>query len=187
MAALAHLVVEDPRPEHHVLGRFDTTVALRLADVGITTISSLVETINALGYCWYRSVPRLGEVGARHITTWLAHYGDVAGLQLTAGVHPPGPNPPCRRHGSPSPAPSPRSCRSSWTARTAHTVIWSRTIAAPTTTVRPSISGLPATRTRIRAALPHRSRAPAALGDLREAQGAVESLHRRCAATSTAS
>lgn len=86
LEALARLVVEDPRPEHHVLGWFDTAVALRLADVGLTTIGKLVETINAVGYRWYRRVPRLGEIGARRITAWLAHYGDVAGLQLAAGV-----------------------------------------------------------------------------------------------------
>ncbi|RQX90180.1 phage integrase family protein [Burkholderia stagnalis] len=84
--ALARLVVEDPRPTHHVLGWFDTAVALRLADVGLTTLGQLVETINAVGYRWYRRVPRLGELGARRITAWLAHYGDVAGLQLAAGV-----------------------------------------------------------------------------------------------------
>ncbi|WP_186095328.1 phage integrase family protein [Burkholderia gladioli] len=86
LEALARLVVEDPRPEHHVLGWFDTAVALRLADVGLTTIGKLVETINAVGYRWYRRVPRLGEIGARRITAWLAHYGDVAGLQLAAGT-----------------------------------------------------------------------------------------------------
>ncbi|WP_230947861.1 phage integrase family protein [Burkholderia territorii] len=37
--------------------------------------------LEALGYRWYRRVPSLGEVGARRITAWLAHYGDVAGLQ----------------------------------------------------------------------------------------------------------
>ncbi|WP_244115003.1 phage integrase family protein [Burkholderia cepacia] len=104
LEALARLVVEDPRREHHVLGWFDTAVALRLADVGLTTIGKLVETINALGYRWYRRVPRLGEVSARRITAWLGHYGDVAGLQLAAGV---------QTHPSactlPSLAPSPRS------------------------------------------------------------------------------
>nr|WP_310144613.1 phage integrase family protein [Burkholderia ambifaria] len=92
--ALARLVVEDPRPEHHVLGWFDTAVALRLADVGPTTIGKLVETINAVGYRWYRRVPRLGEIGARRITACLAHYGDVAGLQLAAGRT----GPPVRAH-----------------------------------------------------------------------------------------
>ncbi|WP_232469405.1 phage integrase family protein [Burkholderia ubonensis] len=82
LEALARLVVENPRPEHHVLGWFDTAVALRLADVDLTTIGKLVETINAVGYRWYRRVPRPGEVGARRIIAWLAHYGDVAGLQL---------------------------------------------------------------------------------------------------------
>ncbi|WP_323122454.1 phage integrase family protein [Burkholderia alba] len=81
MAAL-----EDPKPDHHELGWFDTAVALRLSDVGLTTIGKLVETINAVGYRWYRRVPRLGEVGARRITAWLAHYEDLAGLRLSAGV-----------------------------------------------------------------------------------------------------
>jgi site-specific recombinase XerD len=82
LEALARLVVEDPKPDHHVLGWFDTAVALRLSDVGITTIGKLVETINALGYRWYRNVPRLGEIGSRRISAWLEHYGDVDGLTI---------------------------------------------------------------------------------------------------------
>jgi len=87
---LARLVVEDPKPDHHVLGWFDTAVALRLSDVGITTIGKLVETINAAGYRWYRNVPRLGEAGARRIAAWLENYRDVDGLSITqaALVHP---------------------------------------------------------------------------------------------------
>jgi site-specific recombinase XerD len=92
LEALARLVVEDPTPEHHVLGWFDTAVALRLSDVGITTIGKLVEVINAVGYRWYRNVPRLGETGARRITAWLEHYGDVDRLRIVphALVHPAG-------------------------------------------------------------------------------------------------
>ncbi|MFM0007468.1 phage integrase family protein, partial [Paraburkholderia dipogonis] len=88
--ALARLVVEDPKAEHHVLGWFDTAVALRLSDVGITTIGRLVETINAVGYRWYRNVPRLGETGARRIAAWLEHYRDVDGLCIAheALMHP---------------------------------------------------------------------------------------------------
>ncbi|EIN00009.1 phage integrase family protein [Paraburkholderia hospita] len=88
--ALARLVVEDPKPGHHVLGWFDTSVALRLSDVGLTTIGKLVETINALGYRWYRNVPRLGETGARRIVAWLEHYRDVDGLRVApdAQMHP---------------------------------------------------------------------------------------------------
>jgi integrase len=90
LEALARLVVEDPQPEHHVLGWFDTAVALRLSDVGLTTIGKLVETINAVGYRWYRNVPRLGETGARRITAWLEHYRDIDGLRITvdAQLHP---------------------------------------------------------------------------------------------------
>ncbi|AOJ10118.1 phage integrase family protein [Burkholderia mayonis] len=84
--ALARLVVEDPKPDHHVLGWFDTAVALRLSDVGLTTIGKLVEAINAVGYRWYRHVPRLGEIGARRITAWLGHYRDVDGLRIARGA-----------------------------------------------------------------------------------------------------
>ncbi|MGF6649546.1 site-specific recombinase XerD [Paraburkholderia youngii] len=88
--ALARLVVEDPKPEHHVLGWFDAAVALRLSDVGLTTIGKVVDAINAVGYRWYRSVPRLGETGARRIAAWLEHYRDVPGLTLSneALTHP---------------------------------------------------------------------------------------------------
>ncbi|WP_264164209.1 phage integrase family protein [Burkholderia seminalis] len=61
-------------------------MALRLADVGLTTIGKLVETINAVGCSWHRRVPCLGDVGVRRIVAWLAHYGNVAGLQLAAGA-----------------------------------------------------------------------------------------------------
>ncbi|MFM0145022.1 phage integrase family protein [Paraburkholderia sp. RL18-085-BIA-A] len=90
LEALARLVVEDPKPDHHVLGWFDTTVALRLSDVGVTTIGKLVETIKAVGYRWYRHVPRLGEVGARRISAWLENYRDVDGLliEVAALTHP---------------------------------------------------------------------------------------------------
>ncbi len=88
--ALARLVVEDPKPDHHVLGWFDTAVALRLSDVGITTIGKLAETISAVGYRWYRDVPRLGETGARRISAWLENYRDVNGLSIApeALIHP---------------------------------------------------------------------------------------------------
>ena len=161
LEALARLVVEDPRAEHHVLGWFDPAVALRLADVGLTTIGKLVETINALGYRWYRRVPRLGEVGARRIVAWMS-----PACSGPPARNPTRPNPRCQRRGSPQPVPSPRSCRSSasccrpnWTARMARTAIWSGTTAAPTTTARRSISGSPTTRTRIRvsATAPKRS------------------------------
>jgi Phage integrase protein len=69
--ALARLLVEDPKPEHHVLGWFDTAVALRLSNAGITTIGKLVDIISAVGYRWYRNVPRLGETGARRVSAWL--------------------------------------------------------------------------------------------------------------------
>ena len=90
---LARLLVEDPRSEHHVLGWFDAAVAMRLSDVGITTIGKVVETINALGYRWYRKVPRLGEIGAQRIANWLEHYQDVEGLSIHPGalVHPSAP------------------------------------------------------------------------------------------------
>ena len=73
-----------------MLGWFDTAVALRLSDVGVTTIGKLVETINAVGYRWYRHVPRLGEVGARRISAWLENYRDVDGLRIevAALTHP---------------------------------------------------------------------------------------------------
>jgi hypothetical protein len=58
------------------------TCAPGLSDAGITTVGQLVKTMNTTGYRWYRQVPRPGETGARRIAAWLAHYGDVGGLQL---------------------------------------------------------------------------------------------------------
>ncbi|MFM0032790.1 phage integrase family protein [Paraburkholderia madseniana] len=96
--AMGRLVVEDPKPEHHVLHWFDTAVALRLSDVGITTIGKLVETFSAVGYRWYRDVPRRGETGARRITAWIEHYRDVNSLWIAreALMHPSGRSSRCR-------------------------------------------------------------------------------------------
>jgi hypothetical protein len=88
--ALARLLVEGPKPEHHAHGWFDTAVALRLSNAGITTIGKLVDIISAVGYRWYRNVPRLGETGARRVSAWLEHYRGVDGLRLApqAQAHP---------------------------------------------------------------------------------------------------
>ena len=90
--AMGRLVVEDPKPEHHVLRWFDTAVALRLSDVGITTIGKLVETFSAVRYRRYRDVPRLCETGTLRITAWIEHYRDVNSLWIAraAQVHPSG-------------------------------------------------------------------------------------------------
>ncbi|AOJ58528.1 hypothetical protein AQ477_18020 (plasmid) [Burkholderia thailandensis] len=78
LEALARLVGEDPRPEH-VLGWFDTAVALRLADIGLTTIGKLVETINAVGYRWYiNSFPPDPQPASQWVMAGTAHRGDLA-------------------------------------------------------------------------------------------------------------
>ncbi|MFP3637433.1 phage integrase family protein [Paraburkholderia sp. SIMBA_054] len=74
---LERLLVEDPRPDHHVTGWFDTSVALRLADARLHTLGQLVDVINAIGYRWYRSVPKLGEQGAARIVAFL-HASEAA-------------------------------------------------------------------------------------------------------------
>lgn len=85
MAALAdleRLLAEDPKPEHHVTGWFDTSVALRLADVGLHTLGQLVEAINAVGYRWYRNVPKLGEQGAARIVAFLDSSAAALGMAV---------------------------------------------------------------------------------------------------------
>jgi hypothetical protein len=74
---LERLLVENPRPDHHVTGWFDTSVALRLADARLHTLRQLVDVVNAIGYRWYRSVPKLGEQGAARIVA-LLHASEAA-------------------------------------------------------------------------------------------------------------
>lgn len=91
LAELERLLVEVPRPEHHVLGWFDVSIALKLADVGLNTLCDLVRAVNAAGYRWYRNVPRLGEKGAGRITAWLEANGEALGMPVapTALARPP--------------------------------------------------------------------------------------------------
>ncbi|ENZ77798.1 MULTISPECIES: phage integrase family protein [Ralstonia] len=91
LAELERLLVEVPKPEHHVLGWFDVSIALKLADVGLNTLRDLVRAVNAAGYRWYRNVPRLGEKGAGRITAWLEANGKALGMPVaqTALARPP--------------------------------------------------------------------------------------------------
>ena len=91
LAELERLLVEVPKPEHHVLGWFDVSIALKLADVGLNTLRGLVQAVNAAGYRWYRNVPRLGEKGAGRITAWLEANGQALGMPVapTALARPP--------------------------------------------------------------------------------------------------
>ncbi|WP_120297589.1 hypothetical protein [Paraburkholderia sp. BL23I1N1] len=41
LAELERLLIKDPKPERHVTWRFDTSVAVRLADVGLHTLGQL--------------------------------------------------------------------------------------------------------------------------------------------------
>lgn len=82
LSELERLLVEDPEPKHHVTGWFDTSVALRLADVGLHTLGQLVEAINAVGYRWYRSVPKLGEQGASRIVAFLDSSAAALGMSI---------------------------------------------------------------------------------------------------------
>jgi hypothetical protein len=152
--ALARLLVEDPQPEHHVLGWFDTAVALRLADVGIDTIGRLVETINAVGYRWYRSVPRAWARSARAASPRGSNTtatSTACGSRPTHGFTRPSARCRCRRsrerrhrHRPVGILPDPGRPR----RLAGRTAIRSRTTAARTTTCRRSTSGWPTTRTR---------------------------------------
>ncbi|MGF6440579.1 phage integrase family protein [Paraburkholderia youngii] len=84
LGELERLLVEDPKTEHHVTGWFDTSVALKLADVGLHTMGHLLDAVNAAGYRWYRLVPGLGERTAQRIVTFL----DASARALGKAVSP---------------------------------------------------------------------------------------------------
>lgn len=86
LAELERLLVEDPKLDHHVTGWFDTSVALRLADVGLHTLAHVIEAINSVGFRWYRSVPRLGEKGAARIVAFLDSNAEALGRRLSSGA-----------------------------------------------------------------------------------------------------
>lgn len=71
LECLQRIVVENPLPEHHVMGWLDPSAALKLTDAGVQTIGQLMGVIAARGYRWWTKVPGLGEMRAQRIVAWL--------------------------------------------------------------------------------------------------------------------
>ena len=83
LSELERLLVEDPQAKHHVTGWFDTSIALKLADVGLHTMGQLLDAVNAAGYRWYRHVPGLGERTAQRIVTFLDASARALGKEVS--------------------------------------------------------------------------------------------------------
>ena len=76
------------------IGAWLPTVSVRrLRVAGVCTLADLLLLIRVHGYRWYRKVPRIGELVARRLVTWLGHHeqtlGPVAATALcVAGATP---------------------------------------------------------------------------------------------------
>ena len=91
LAALAELeaaVAEAPLPEHAVDGWLDPSAAKHLQAVQVTTLGQLQAIIRAGGYRWYRNVPRLGEVSAQRIVTFLKENAATLGAPPARALAP---------------------------------------------------------------------------------------------------
>lgn len=67
-----------PRLTDDVAIWLDESLAQRLAGAGLTTLEELLARIHQRGPRWYRTVPKLGAVGAERLQTWLARYDFLA-------------------------------------------------------------------------------------------------------------
>ncbi|MEC5218884.1 site-specific recombinase XerD [Actimicrobium sp. GrIS 1.19] len=79
---LEGLIAVDPTLDDGVDGWLDPALAARLKAAGIHRLSELVEAINALGYRWYRKVPKAGEKAAAQIVRWLTDPGVSSALGI---------------------------------------------------------------------------------------------------------
>lgn len=77
---LAGDIARDPVLDDRVEGWFDPRVAKRLTAVGLRTLKELLDLINYRGYRWYVLVPRLGQVTAQRIMSFIA--ATPLGVQL---------------------------------------------------------------------------------------------------------
>ncbi|KUZ80153.1 phage integrase family protein [Burkholderia ubonensis] len=90
-AALARMeasLVEAPQPEHTLDGWFGARVVARLAAAGVTTFSELLALMRARRQRWYRTVPRLGKVGAQRLSDFIAQHPDTLGYLSPLAVTP---------------------------------------------------------------------------------------------------
>lgn len=90
-AALARMeasLVEAPQPEHSLDGWFDARLVARLAAAGVATFAQLLALIRARRQRWYRAVPRLGAIGARRLTDFIAQHPDTLGYLSPLAVTP---------------------------------------------------------------------------------------------------
>lgn len=72
----------DPAGDDPVGAWFDVTLAARLENAKLHTLRDLLDHINARGYRWWVSVPRLGEKGAQRLVDWLVAHQPSLGIAL---------------------------------------------------------------------------------------------------------
>lgn len=69
---LAAQISKPPVLDDLISGWFDQRVANKFAAASLETLADLILFMNHKGYRWYRAIPRLGEVTARRILSFLA-------------------------------------------------------------------------------------------------------------------
>ncbi|WP_423383534.1 phage integrase family protein [Burkholderia sp. LMG 32019] len=81
-AALSRMeasLVEAPQLDHTLDGWFDAKLVARLAAAGVDTFAQLLALMRARRQRWYRAVPRLGAIGARRLTDFVAQHPESLG------------------------------------------------------------------------------------------------------------
>ena len=83
---LEALAAVQPQPEDLLdAWLFNSETAKRLRHVGVLRLGELMYYIKARGYRWYRTVPRIGEEGAKRLVAWLQqHESSLGPVSVTA-------------------------------------------------------------------------------------------------------
>ena len=74
--------VRDPRGSDSVNAWLNPAVAQRMERTGLTTLTTLVDHINANGARWWRTVPGVGTLKAARVVEWLKSQEAVTGLRI---------------------------------------------------------------------------------------------------------
>ena len=83
---LEQLVAQEPGAGDGVAARFAPSIAVRLEQAGLETLTELVARINGVGARWWTSVAGVGELKAARIVEWLRLHEPSTGLAIGSHV-----------------------------------------------------------------------------------------------------
>jgi integrase len=76
-----------PKPDSAINDWFMATIANRLNEAGLITLTDLANFINQSGYSWWQSLPNFGAKSATMVEALFKDYADALGLSLDLTKH----------------------------------------------------------------------------------------------------